>query len=55
MRLDLPTFDLPIKAYSYLLSVGHLLTVGEETTNSDFFISMFVVLKNEYCILKEKR
>lgn len=42
MRLDFPTFDLPMKAYSGLLSFGHRETVGEEMVNSDFFIIIFL-------------
>src|SRR5574344_832512 len=43
IRLDLPTFDLPMKAYSGLLSAGHIDTVGALRVNSAFFIS--IVLK----------
>lgn len=42
MRLDFPTLDRPIKAYSGLLSLGHLLTVGELMQNSDFLMSMIL-------------
>ena len=54
MRLDLPTFDLPIKAYSGLLSSGHLETVGADIVNSEFLIiiiAKYLVTK----ILKSKQ
>jgi hypothetical protein len=44
IRLDFPTLDLPIKAYSGLLSFGHLLTVGADIVNSDFLIIMFLLI-----------
>ena len=44
IRLDLPTLERPMKAYSAFTSLGHMLTVGADITNSDFFISMWVVL-----------
>ena len=40
IRLDLPTFDLPMKAYSGLVSAGHIDTVGALRVNSAFFISI---------------
>src|SRR5574344_1615547 len=40
IKLDLPTFDRPINAYSALVSLGHMLTIGALITNSAFFISM---------------
>ena len=40
IRLDFPTLDRPIKAYSLFVSAGHLEIVGAEITNSDFFISI---------------
>src|SRR5574344_2279316 len=40
IRLDLPTFDLPIKAYSGLVSAGHIDTFGALIVNSAFFISI---------------
>jgi hypothetical protein len=39
---DFPTFDRPMKAYSALLSVGHLLTVSFDTTNSA--VLMIIIL-----------
>ena len=39
MRLDLPTLLLPMKAYSAFVSFGHILTLGADNVNSDFFIS----------------
>ena len=40
MRLDLPTFDLPMKAYSGFVSLGHIDTIGAESVNSACLISM---------------
>ena len=40
IRLDLPTFDRPMKAYSGLLSAGHIDTIGALRVNSAFFISI---------------
>lgn len=40
MRLDLPTFDLPMNAYSGFVSFGHIETIGELSVNSAFFISI---------------
>jgi hypothetical protein len=40
MRLDLPTFDRPINAYSGLVSLGHIDTIGALSVNSAFFISI---------------
>ena len=40
MRLDFPTFDLPIKAYSGLLSCGHIDSLGALNVNSAFLISI---------------
>ena len=40
MRLDLPTFDRPMKAYSALSSFGHMLTKGADSTKADFLISI---------------
>jgi hypothetical protein len=40
MRLDLPTFDLPMNAYSGLVSAGHCDTLELLTTKADFLISM---------------
>ena len=41
MRLDFPTFDLPIKAYSGFVSLGHIDTIGALRVNSAFFISIY--------------
>ena len=43
MRLDLPTFDLPMNANSGLVSLGHSPTLGAEIEYSDFFISMIMI------------
>src|SRR5574344_2176906 len=43
MRLDFPTLLLPMKAYSVLLSLGHMLTRGADMVNSDFFISILLL------------
>jgi len=40
IRLDLPTLDLPMKAYSGFVSLGHMLTIGALKLNSALFISM---------------
>ena len=42
IRLDFPTFDLPMKAYSGLLSLGHIDSMGALRVNSAFFISIFL-------------
>ena len=44
MRLDLPTFERPMKAYSALLSLGHWLMLADDMENSDFFIIMILAL-----------
>lgn len=41
MRLDLPTLERPMNAYSALTSFGHIVTVGADMTNSELFISIF--------------
>ena len=40
MRLDLPTFDRPINAYSGFVSCGHIDTIGADNVNSAFLISI---------------
>ena len=40
IRLDLPTLERPMKAYSGLVSFGHMLTVGLEMEYSEFLISI---------------
>ena len=40
IRLDLPTFERPMKAYSGFVSFGHILTIGALNVNSAFFISI---------------
>ena len=42
MRLDLPTFERPMKAYSAFVSLGHMLTIGEEMEKSALLISMSI-------------
>ena len=40
IRLDLPTFERPIKAYSGFVSLGHIDTIGAESENSACLISI---------------
>jgi hypothetical protein len=40
IRLDLPTFERPMKAYSAFTSFGHMLSVGDDKANAALFISM---------------
>ena len=40
IRLDLPTFERPINAYSGFVSFGHIDTIGALSVNSAFFISI---------------
>ena len=40
IKEDFPTFDLPIKAYSGINSLGQFLTVGLLAINSDLNISI---------------
>ena len=40
IRLDLPTFERPIKAYSGLVSFGHIDSIGALNVNSAFLISI---------------
>ena len=40
IRLDLPTFERPIKAYSGFVSLGHIDTIGAESKNSACLISI---------------
>jgi hypothetical protein len=40
MRLDLPTLERPMKAYSGFVSSGHMLTIGALRVNSAVFISI---------------
>ena len=42
IRLDLPTFDRPMNAYSFFVSLGHLAIEGEDMLNSEVFIIMSV-------------
>lgn len=44
IRLDLPTLERPMKAYSGLVSTGHFVMVGDEMVNSDFVIFIFPIL-----------
>jgi hypothetical protein len=41
IRLDLPTLERPIKAYSGFVSLGHILTMGALRENSA--VLMFIV------------
>ena len=40
IRLDLPTFERPMNAYSGFVSLGHNDTLGADNENSAFFISI---------------
>jgi hypothetical protein len=40
IRLDLPTFERPMKAYSGFVSLGHMLTTGADSVNSACLISI---------------
>jgi hypothetical protein len=44
MRLDLPTFERPINAYSGFVSFGHIDTIGALSVNSAFLISITINL-----------
>lgn len=44
IREDFPTLLLPMKAYSFFVSLGHVDTVGELMTYSDVFISIIVLV-----------
>ena len=44
IRLDFPTFDLPIKANSGLSPVGHWLTVDELIIYSELLIFILLLL-----------
>lgn len=44
IRLDLPTFDRPMNAYSFFVSLGHLAIEGEDMLNSEVLIIMSVDL-----------
>ena len=48
MRLDLPTFERPMNAYSGMLCCGHLLTSVLLITNSALFISILC----GFCVCK---
>lgn len=41
IKLDLPTLDLPINAYSGLVSLGHIDSRGDDSVNSAVLISIF--------------
>ena len=43
MRLDLPTLERPIKAYSAFESSGHLANDGEDIVNSEFLIIILMM------------
>ncbi len=38
IRLDLPTLERPINAYSAFVSSGHFDKLGDDIVNSDFLI-----------------
>ena len=40
IRLDLPTLERPMKAYSGFVSLGHIVTLGADSVNSAVFISI---------------
>ena len=40
IRLDLPTFDRPMNAYSGFVSFGHIDTIGADSENSACLISI---------------
>ena len=40
IRLDLPTFERPMKAYSGFESFGHIDTLGDDNENSADVMSM---------------
>ena len=44
IRLDLPTFERPMNAYSFFVSLGHFAIVGDDRLNSEVFIIMLAVL-----------
>ena len=44
MRLDFPTFERPMKAYSGFVSCGHIDTIGALSVNSAVLISMIFLL-----------
>ena len=41
IRLDFPTFERPIKAYSAFVSSGHFDNEGEDIVNSEFLTIIF--------------
>ena len=43
IRLDLPTFERPINAYSGFVSLGHIETRGDDSVNSAVLISMGIL------------
>lgn len=46
IRLDFPTFERPMNAYSIRLSLGHLSNVGDDMKNLAFLIS---ILLRSFC------
>ena len=40
IRLDFPTLERPMKAYSGFVSLGHIVTLGDDRVNSAVFISI---------------
>ena len=43
IKLDLPTLERPIKAYSGFVSLGHILTIGALNENSAILISIVLM------------
>ena len=54
MRLDFPTFERPIKAYSGNVPAGHFSTSVLLMTNSAFDISIFFV-KLKVCFIQSTK
>ena len=44
IRLDFPTLDRPINAYSAFVSSGHLARLGDDIVNSDFLIIILIYM-----------
>ena len=53
IRLDFPTFDRPMKAYSGRLSLGHMDSRGEDRVNSELLIS--ISLRVFLCRMRKTR
>ena len=56
IRLDLPTFERPMKAYSFFVSLGHFSIVGLLSVKAAVFISMmsydFLLFFSSFFILR---